>query len=152
MHGFFQRSLFKGGAGATPAGENRTWIVEVGPSRKFLGVKAGEARQRERFDNLSSTAYPCLMSWLNRTFLILNGMLFAALLLLIDAQGAALLRPGDWEYKDLVSVMLTTVGAIVTFIGIIVAVAAIWGYPCARDAEVSARAPLSERYRGASGS
>jgi uncharacterized membrane protein YidH (DUF202 family) len=68
------------------------------------------------------------MGWINRTFLVLNGLLFAALLMLIDAQGASLLRPGDWEYKDLVSVMLTTVGVIVTFIGIIVAVAAIWGY------------------------
>lgn len=65
------------------------------------------------------------MGWLNKSLLLVNILLFASLLWLIDAQGAALLRPGDFEYKDLVSVMLTTVGVVVTFIGIIIAVAAV---------------------------
>lgn len=43
--------------------------------------------------------------------------MFVLLLLLLDAQGAALIRPGDWEYKDLIAILLTVVSLIVTFIG-----------------------------------
>lgn len=58
----------------------------------------------------------------------INSLLFGALLLLLDAQGASLITKGDWEYQDLVAVLLAVVSIMVTFIGIIIAVAAIWGF------------------------
>lgn len=72
------------------------------------------------------------MRWLKRLLLGANLALFALLLLLLDAQGAALIRPGAWEYKDLIAVLLSVVSLIVTFIGVIVAVAAIWGFQTIR--------------------
>lgn len=61
-----------------------------------------------------------------------NIAMFGFLLLLLDVQGASLIRPGDWEYKDLIAILLTVVSLIVTFIGFIVAVAAIWGFQTLR--------------------
>ncbi|WP_375271104.1 hypothetical protein [Sphingomonas sp.] len=58
--------------------------------------------------------------------------MFAFLLLLLDAQGASLIKPGAWEYKDLIAILLSVVSLIVTFIGFIVAVAAIWGFQTLR--------------------
>lgn len=72
------------------------------------------------------------MRWVRRAILIANIAMFGLLLLLLDAQGAALIRPGDWEYKDLIAILLTVVSLIVTFIGFIVAVAAIWGFQTLR--------------------
>jgi hypothetical protein len=59
--------------------------------------------------------------------------MFACFLLILDAQGAALIKPGAWEYKDLIAILLSVVSLIVTFIGFIVAVAAIWGYQTLRS-------------------
>ncbi|RYY22858.1 MAG: hypothetical protein EOP62_21950 [Sphingomonadales bacterium] len=61
-----------------------------------------------------------------------NVVMFGFLLLLLDLQGAALIRPGAWEYKDLIAILLSVVALIVTFIGFIVAVAAIWGFQTLR--------------------
>lgn len=72
------------------------------------------------------------MRWVKRAILVANIAMFGLLLLLLDAQGAALIRPGAWEYKDLVAILLTVVSLIVTFIGFIVAVAAIWGFQTLR--------------------
>lgn len=58
--------------------------------------------------------------------------MFGLFLLLLDVQGAALIKPGAWEYKDLIAIMLSVVSLIVTFIGFIVAVAAIWGFQTLR--------------------
>ncbi|TDW63532.1 hypothetical protein EDF57_1053 [Novosphingobium sp. PhB55] len=58
--------------------------------------------------------------------------MFGLLLLLLDVQGANLIRPGAWEYKDLIAILLSVVSLIVTFIGFIVAVAAIWGFQTIR--------------------
>ena len=58
--------------------------------------------------------------------------MFGLLLLLLDVQGASLIRPGVWEYKDLIAILLSVVSLIVTFIGFIVAVAAIWGFQTLR--------------------
>jgi uncharacterized membrane protein YuzA (DUF378 family) len=68
------------------------------------------------------------MRWLRLALGVANVMMFAAFLVLLSAQGADLLTAGAWEYKDLIAVLLSTVSVIVTFIGIIVAVAAIWGF------------------------
>jgi len=68
------------------------------------------------------------MSWGNKSFTAINAILFIAFLILLDSQGASLIKPGAWKYDDLVAILLTTVGVIVAFIGIIVAVGAIWGY------------------------
>ncbi|QWC55802.1 hypothetical protein F7D01_00710 [Erythrobacter sp. 3-20A1M] len=51
-----------------------------------------------------------------------------ALILLLHAVGAELIVKGSWEYKDLISILLTVVSVIVTFVGIIIAIAAIWGF------------------------
>ncbi|KQM88448.1 hypothetical protein ASE67_01430 [Sphingomonas sp. Leaf23] len=59
--------------------------------------------------------------------------MFVLLLILLDAQGASLIKPGAWEYKDLIAVLLSVVSLIVTFIGFIVAVAAILGYQTLRS-------------------
>lgn len=72
------------------------------------------------------------MRWIKRTILAANMLMFGLLLLLLDLQGASLIRPGDWEYKDLIAILLTVVSLIVTFIGFIVAVAAIWGFQTLR--------------------
>ena len=64
----------------------------------------------------------------NWAMIAINSLLFGALLLLLDAQGASLITKGDWEYQDLVAVLLAVVSIMVTFIGIIIAVAAIWGF------------------------
>lgn len=58
--------------------------------------------------------------------------MFGLLLLLLDVQGAALIKPGAWEYKDLIAILLSVVSLIVTFIGFLVAVAAIWGFQTLR--------------------
>jgi len=58
--------------------------------------------------------------------------MFVGLFLLLDVQGAAIITKGSWEYKDLVAILLTVVSVIVTFVGIIVAVAAIWGFQTIR--------------------
>lgn len=72
------------------------------------------------------------MRWVRHAILAANIAMFGLLFLLLDAQGAALIRPGDWEYKDLIAILLTVVSLIVTFIGFIVAVAAIWGFQTLR--------------------
>lgn len=63
---------------------------------------------------------------------IANIIMFVCLLLLLDAQGANLITAGAWKYQDLAAVLLSTVSIIVTFLGIIVALAAIWGYQTLR--------------------
>ena len=68
------------------------------------------------------------MGWKTVTFTALNGVMFVALFLLLDLQGAAIITKGNWEYKDLIAILLSVVSIIVTFVGIIVAVAAIWGF------------------------
>lgn len=54
--------------------------------------------------------------------------MFVGFLVLLSAQGAGLITRGAWEYKDLIGILLTVVSVIVTFVGIIIAVAAIWGF------------------------
>jgi len=73
-----------------------------------------------------------MMRWIKRAVLAANIVMFGMLLLLLDVQGAALIKPGAWEYKDLIAILLSVVSLIVTFIGFIVAVAAIWGYQTLR--------------------
>jgi len=73
------------------------------------------------------------MGWGNKLFTAINTVLFIAFLILLDSQGAALIKPGDWKYEDLVAVLLTTVGVIVAFIGMIIAIGAIWGYQSIRS-------------------
>lgn len=68
------------------------------------------------------------MKVVSRLLLACNLAFFAAVVWLISVYGAVSIRPGMWEYKDLVSVLLTVVSIIVTAIGIIIAIAAIWGY------------------------
>lgn len=72
------------------------------------------------------------MKWPNRIIFACNLIFFAAAIWAISSYGAVRLAPGAWEYKDLVSVLLTVVSIIVTFIGIIIAVGAIWGYQSLR--------------------
>lgn len=72
------------------------------------------------------------MRWIKRAILAANLIMFGSLLLLLDVQGAALIRPGAWEYKDLIAILLSVVSLIVTFIGFIVALAAIWGFQTLR--------------------
>lgn len=72
------------------------------------------------------------MRWIKRAILVANVVMFGLLLLLLDLQGAALIQPGAWEYKDLIAILLSAVSLIVTFIGFIVAVAAIWGFQTIR--------------------
>lgn len=72
------------------------------------------------------------MKWARRALFAINVLMFGMLLFLVNAQGASLIRPGDWEYKDLIAILLTVVSLIVTFIGFIVAVAAIWGFQTLR--------------------
>lgn len=73
------------------------------------------------------------MRLLKRAVLVGNVVMFVCFLLILDAQGAALIKPGAWEYKDLIAILLSVVSLIVTFIGFIVAVAAIWGYQTLRS-------------------
>jgi hypothetical protein len=68
------------------------------------------------------------MTWAKWALALVNFGMLATLLLLLDAQGARLISKGDWEYKDLIAIQLSVVSIIVTFVGIIVAVAAIWGF------------------------
>lgn len=68
------------------------------------------------------------MKWPNRIIFLCNLAFFVAVVWVLASHGASSIQPGDWEYKDLIAVLLTVVSIIVTFIGIIVAVAAIWGY------------------------
>ena len=58
--------------------------------------------------------------------------MFVLLFVLVNIKGASLIRPGAWEYKDLIAILLSAVSLIVTFIGFIVALAAIWGYQTLR--------------------
>lgn len=74
------------------------------------------------------------MRWIKRALVAANVVMFGLLLLLLDVQGAALIKPGAWEYKDLIAILLSVVSLIVTFIGFIVAVAAIWGFQTLRSA------------------
>ncbi|MBB3938237.1 hypothetical protein [Aureimonas phyllosphaerae] len=73
------------------------------------------------------------MIWLQWIFRGLNVAVFLVLIALVGMHGAATIEPGAWEYKDLVAVLLSVVSIIVTFIGIIVAIAAIWGYQTIRS-------------------
>jgi hypothetical protein len=68
------------------------------------------------------------MIWINRVFVTLNIALFGGLLWFWLVKGSYLIAPGAWEYKDLVSILLTAVTVVLAFIGFIVAGAAIWGY------------------------
>jgi hypothetical protein len=68
------------------------------------------------------------MWWVKWIFRATNVVVLVVLLMLLDAQGAGLIVRGSWEYKDLIAIRLSVVAIIVTFIGIIVAVAAIWGF------------------------
>ena len=72
------------------------------------------------------------MSVAKCSLIVTNIVMFVLLLIILDAQGAGLLAPGAWEYKDLVAVLLSVVSIMVTFIGIMVAVAAIWGFQTLR--------------------
>ena len=73
------------------------------------------------------------MKWPNRILFACNLAFFAGAVWFLSENGAASIAPGKWEYKDLISILLTVVSVIVTFIGIIVAVAAIWGYQSIRN-------------------
>jgi hypothetical protein len=68
------------------------------------------------------------MRWVGLAIGVTNLIVFVALLFLLSAKGANVIQPGAWEYKDLIAILLTAVSVIVTFIGFIVAVAAIWGF------------------------
>jgi len=68
------------------------------------------------------------MRWVGLAIGVTNLAVLAALLFLLSARGASAITPGAWEYKDLIAILLTAVSVIVTFIGFIVAVAAIWGF------------------------
>lgn len=57
-----------------------------------------------------------------------NGLFLAILLWLVLSQGLHLHPSDGWEYKDLVSVLLTVVTIVLTFIGLVVALAAIFGW------------------------
>lgn len=72
------------------------------------------------------------MRWVKRAVLAANVLMFGLLLLLLALHGSSLIRPGAWEYKDLIAILLTVVSLIVTFIGFIIAVAAIWGFQTLR--------------------
>jgi hypothetical protein len=85
------------------------------------------------------------MHWVKRTIFAANVLMFGLLLVLINLQGASIIRPGDWEYKDLIAVLLTTVSLIVTFIGVIVAVAAIWGFQTLRTIAEQISVETSQR-------
>lgn len=64
----------------------------------------------------------------NRILLAGNVLLFAVLGWLLIAQGLPLHPSPGWEYKDLVSVLLTVVTIVLAFLGLAVALAAIWGW------------------------
>jgi uncharacterized membrane protein YcjF (UPF0283 family) len=68
------------------------------------------------------------MRWVRLAIGVTNLALLVALLFLLSANGASAIVPGAWEYKDLIAILLTAVSVIITFIGFIVAVAAIWGF------------------------
>ena len=68
------------------------------------------------------------MSVANRLLLIANLVLFAALGWLILSQGLPLRPSAGWEYKDLISALLTVVTIILAFIGLVVGIAAVWGW------------------------
>lgn len=68
------------------------------------------------------------MVWTNRILLVLNLFLATALFWFLLLGASKTIMPGAWEYKDLVSVLLTVVTVVLAFIGVIVAGAAIWGY------------------------
>lgn len=68
------------------------------------------------------------MSWVNRLCFLGNVGLFGALVWLITVRGVPLHPTEGWDYKDVVSVLLTVVTVVLTFIGLVVALAAIWGW------------------------
>lgn len=68
------------------------------------------------------------MSWLNRLCFLGNFLLFLALVWLITARGVPLHATNGWDYKDVIAVLLTVVTVVLTFIGLVVALAAIWGW------------------------
>ncbi len=68
------------------------------------------------------------MSNLNRALIAGNILLVALLVWLVLSQGVHVQSSEGWEYKDLVSVLLTVVTVVLAFIGIVVAFAAIWGW------------------------
>lgn len=73
------------------------------------------------------------MRKINVIMLVANLVVFGLVLIFFDAQAAGIIQKGDWEYKDLVAVLLTVVTVALTFIGLIVAGAAIWGYQSIRS-------------------
>ena len=57
-----------------------------------------------------------------------NLALILALVIVIAFQGLPLRASAGWEYKDVVANLLTVVTVVLTFIGLAVALAAIWGW------------------------
>jgi hypothetical protein len=72
------------------------------------------------------------MAWANRIILFLNICLIGALSWIWLTKGSFSIVPGAWEYKDLISILLTAVTVVLAFIGFIVGGAAIWGYQSIR--------------------
>jgi len=89
------------------------------------------------------------MKWLNGGLFAANLAFFGVVVWLVSAHGAAYLEPGSWKYEDLVSILLSVVSVLVTGIGIVIAVAAIWGFQSLRSlaeqkAEETSRAGFTE--------
>ena len=67
------------------------------------------------------------MTWLNRLFFVLNCALaiwFAHFLF----QHTSPPSSGGWEYKDVISVILSAVTVVLAALAILLALAAVWGY------------------------
>jgi hypothetical protein len=68
------------------------------------------------------------MNWANRLALTANLAIFVMAVLFIGKYG---LSPGPgttWHYSDLVVIVLTAVGVLITALGVGIAIMALWGY------------------------
>ncbi|MDX8358572.1 hypothetical protein [Sphingopyxis terrae] len=68
------------------------------------------------------------MSTGNRILFVCNILFLIALVAVIVFQGLPLNASPGWEYKDVVANLLTVVTIVLAFIGLAVALAAIWGW------------------------
>src|SRR5438045_3935760 len=83
------------------------------------------------------------MRFANFVMFAINLLLFGLVGYFVVSHGLAA-PPANWEYKDLIAIILTALGAILTTLAIVIGLMAIWGYSSIRDAAVRAAQTRAE--------
>ena len=79
----------------------------------------------------------------NAMLLAVNAVLLIVAIAYIVTRGIAA-PPTGWDYKDLITILLTVLGAILAALAIFIGIAAVWGYSVLRQAAEEKAAAVAD--------